>query len=98
MKKARKDKPYDEAFKYLADQDAEALLLLLGEIEPDEKAKIVPLRGELRLSTRLPDQAYKVVTTSGERIVHIEAQALYPRVMPDRMADYGAREARRDVG
>lgn len=92
MKKSRKDKPYDEAFKYLADQDAEALLLLLGEIQPGEKAKIVPLGGELKLSTRLPDQAYKVLSAAGERIVHIEAQALYPHVMPDRMADYGARE------
>lgn len=88
----KKNKPYDEAFKYLAEQDAEALLLLLGEIEPGEKVEIVPLSRELRISTRLPDQAYKVVTASGERIVHIEAQARYPHVMPDRMADYGTRE------
>lgn len=88
----KKNKPYDDAFKYLAEQDAEALLILLGEIKPGEKVEITPLSRELRISTRLPDQAYKVVTASGERIVHIEAQARYPRVMPDRMADYGARE------
>jgi len=88
----KKDKPYDDAFKLLAEEDAEALLLLLGEIEPGEKAEITPLHRELRISTRLPDQAYKVVAASGARIVHIEAQSRYPHVMPDRMADYGARE------
>lgn len=88
----KKDKPYDDAFKLLAEEDAEALLLLLGEIKPGEKAEITPLHRELRISTRLPDQAYKVVGASGARIVHIEAQSRYPHVMPDRMADYGARE------
>ena len=88
----KKDKPYDNAFKLLAEEDAEALLLLLGEIKPGEKAEITPLHRELRISTRLPDQAYKVVAASGARIVHIEAQSRYPHVMPDRMADYGARE------
>ena len=88
----KQDKPYDDAFKYLAEQDAEALLLLLGEIEPGEKAEITPLQRELRISTRLPDQAYKVVTAAGERIVHIEAQSRYDHFMPERMADYGVRE------
>jgi hypothetical protein len=88
----KRGKPYDDAFKYLAEQDAEALLLLLGEIEPGEKAEITPLQRELRISTRLPDQAYKVATVAGERIVHIEAQTRYDRLMPERMADYGARE------
>jgi hypothetical protein len=92
MKKGKKDKPYDDAFKHLAEKDAEALLLLLGEIEPGEQAEIVPLERELRISTRLPDKAYKVATASGERIVHIEALSRYPHVMPDRMADYGTRE------
>lgn len=89
---AKKNKPYDDAFKSLAEQDAEALLLLLGEIKPGEKVEITPLERELRISTRLPDRAYKVATGTGERIVHIEAQARYPHVMPDRMADYGTRE------
>lgn len=92
MKKGKKDKPYDDASKHLAEKDAEALLLLLGEIEPGEQAEIVPLERELRISTRLPDKAYKVATASGARIVHIEAQSRYPHVMPDRMADYGTRE------
>ncbi len=88
----RQNKPYDDAFKLLAEQDAEALLVLLGEIRLGEKAEITPLHGELRISTRLPDQAYKVVTAAGARIVHIEAQTRYDHLMPERMADYGARE------
>ncbi len=92
MKKGKKDKPYDDAFKHLAEKDAEALLLLLGEIKPGEQVEIVPLGHELRISTRLPDKAYKIVTDSGARIVHIEAQSRYPHVMKERMADYGTRE------
>ncbi len=48
----KKDKPYDDAFKLLAEEDAEALLLLLGELDPGEKAEITPLHRELRISTR----------------------------------------------
>ena len=88
----KQNKPYDDAFKLLAAQDAAALLVLLGEIEPDEQVEITPLGRELRVSTRLPDQAYKVVTAAGARVAHIEAQTKYPQVMPDRMADYGVRE------
>lgn len=91
-KRKKKAKPYDDAFKLLAEQDAEALLLLLGEIKPGEKVEITPVGPELRASTRLPDQAYKVVTAAGARIVHTEAQTRYNRMMPDRMAGYGALE------
>ena len=88
----KQNKPYDDAFKLLAEGDAEALLLLLGEIKPGEKVEIIPLHSELRISTKLPDQAYKVITAAGARIVHIEAQSSYDHLMPERMADYGARE------
>ena len=88
----KQNKPYDDAFKLLAEGDAEALLLLLGEIKLGEPVEITPLHSELRISTKLPDQAYKVVTASGARIVHIEAQSSYDHLMPERMADYGARE------
>ena len=87
-----KPKSYDDAFKLLATQDAEALLLLLGELQPGEKAKITPLERELRISTKLPDQPYHVVSERGERIVHVEAESWWKNVMPKRMADYGARE------
>jgi hypothetical protein len=33
-------KPYDQAFKYLAEQDAEALLFLLGDLQPGQPAEI----------------------------------------------------------
>jgi predicted transposase YdaD len=92
MKKAPQDKSYDDAFKMLAEQDAEALLLLIGEIVPGEQVEITPLPRELRVSTKLPDQAYRVVSTKGERIIHIEAESWYKNIMPGRMADYGARE------
>jgi hypothetical protein len=46
----------------------------------------------LRISTRLPDQPYRVASARGERIVHIEAESWWKNVMPKRMADYGARE------
>ena len=87
-----KPKSYDDAFKLLATQDAEALLLLLGELQPGEKAEITPLERELRISTKLPDQPYHVVSERGERIVHVEAESWWKNVMPKRMADYGARE------
>jgi hypothetical protein len=89
---SKKPKSYDDAFKLLATQDAEALLLLLGELQPGEKAEITPLERELRISTRLPDQPYRVASARGERIVHVEAESWWKNVMPKRMADYGARE------
>ena len=54
-KRPKQHKPYDDAFKLLAAEDAAALLVLLGEIKPDEQVKITPLGRELRVSTRLPD-------------------------------------------
>lgn len=89
---SEKPKTYDDAFKRLASQDAEGLLLLLGELQPGEKAEITPLERELRISTKLPDQPYRVVSARGERIVHVEAESWWKNVMPSRMADYGARE------
>ncbi len=89
---SEKPKTYDDAFKLLASQDAEALLLLLGELQPGEKAEITPLERELRISTKLPDQPYRVVSARGARIVHVEAESWWKNVMPSRMADYGARE------
>jgi len=84
-------KPYDQAFKYLAEQDAESLLILLGYLQPGQRAEIELLPRELGVATRLPDQPYRVVTTQGRRLVHVEAQTVYDSQMPERMADYGAR-------
>ncbi|MCI0485713.1 MAG: hypothetical protein L0229_03840 [Blastocatellia bacterium] len=40
-------KPYDQAFKYLAEQDAESLLILLGHLKPGQQARIELLPREL---------------------------------------------------
>ncbi len=40
------DKPYDKAFKFLAEQDAESLLILLGAIRPGQHVTIERLPNE----------------------------------------------------
>ena len=84
-------KPYDQAFKFLAEQDAEALLLLLGDLQPGEQAKIELLPREVSVSTQLPDQPYEVVTADERRLVHVEAQTVYDPRLPERMVEYGVR-------
>lgn len=84
-------KPYDQAFKYLAEQDAESLLILLGCLKPGQTAQIKLLPLELDISTLLPDQPYRVETADETSIVHIEAQTVYDNSMPERMSEYGAR-------
>jgi hypothetical protein len=68
------ERPYDRAFKFLAEEDAEALLLLLGDIQPGENARIELLPREVNVSTQLPDQPYQVVIEGKRRLVHVEAQ------------------------
>jgi hypothetical protein len=46
-------KPYDQAVKYAAEEDAEAFLLLLGHIKPGEKARIKLLPREISVSARV---------------------------------------------
>ncbi len=84
-------KPYDQAFKYLAEQDPKSLLILLGCLRPREKARIELLPRELSVSTLLPDQPYCVRTQRETWIAHVEAQTVYEYGIPERMAEYGAR-------
>src|SRR3989442_138427 len=84
-------KPFDQAFKYLAEEDAESLLILLGLLQPGEVAEIEALPRELNVSTQLPDQPYRVVISGQARIVHVEAQTVYEAAIPERVAEYGAR-------
>lgn len=80
--------PYDDAFKHLAEQDPESLLILVGALSPDQSARVKIISRELRPAKRIVDQAY-LVTTSGEtRIAHLEAQTRYDPAMPERMLDY----------
>ena len=82
-------KPYDQAFKFLAEQDPESLLLMLGAIEPGEEATIELLPREISLAAVLPDQPYRIISARGERIAHVEAQTVWEPFVPTRMAEYG---------
>lgn len=82
-------KPYDQAFKFLAEQDPESLLILLGAIEPDEKAKIELLPREISVAALMPDQPYRVTSSRGDRVVHVEAWIRWNNDIPGRMVEYG---------
>ncbi|MGH9835541.1 MAG: hypothetical protein ACRD9Y_21175 [Blastocatellia bacterium] len=85
------DKPYDQAFKFLAEQDAESLLVLLGYLQPGERAEIEVLPRELRAAAILPDQPYRVLTAREHSIVQVEAQAWFDQSMLARYGEYGVR-------
>ena len=82
-------KPYDQAFKFIVEQDPESLLLLLGAITPDEHPVIELLPREISVAALLPDQPYRVTSSRGERIVHVEAWTYWEQPIPHRMAEYG---------
>ncbi|MBI1760292.1 MAG: hypothetical protein HYR56_02550 [Acidobacteria bacterium] len=82
-------KPYDQAFKFLAEQDPEALLLMLGAIEPGEQVTIELLPREIGVPAMLPDQPYHVSSARGERVVQVEAWTRWAALIPGRMAEYG---------
>ncbi len=82
------NKPYDTAFKELAEHDPEALLRLVGALP--EGATVTPLPREVTAPALYPDQPY-VVTTERERFVaHVEAQTYYEDEVPSRIVRYGA--------
>ena len=54
----KKPKPYDQAFKYLVEQDPTALLILLGALKPEQKVTIELLPNEVTVSAKLPDSVY----------------------------------------
>ncbi len=88
----KKPKPYDQAFKYLAEQDPHALLVMLRILKPGQKARIKLLPNEVTVSAKLPDSTYLVTLETGEqRIVHIEAQTVYDPQIQRRMAEYAIR-------
>jgi len=80
--------PYDDAFKHLAEQDPESLLILVGAFPPNQPVRIKVLSRELRTSKRIVDQAYLVTTGNESRIAHLEAQTRYDAAMPERMLEY----------
>ena len=82
-------KPYDQAFNFLAEQDPESLLLMLGAIEPGEKCAIELLPREIGSAALLPDQPYRVTSPRGDRVVHVEAWTRWEQGIPKRMVEYG---------
>ncbi len=79
-------KPYDSAFKDLA--DAEALLRLIGAWPPG--AKVIPLRPEISAPALITDQPYEVTTATERYIAHLEAQTRWKANVPDRVVRYEA--------
>jgi predicted transposase YdaD len=84
-------KPYDQAFKYLAEDDPTGLLLMLGAIRPGQEVLIQPLAREVSVSAQLPDQPYQIRSGGVTWIIHVEAQTVYDSNLPDRMMEYAVR-------
>ena len=82
-------KPFDQAFKFLAEDDPESLLLLLGVIEAGDEATIELLPREVGMASLFPDQPYLLTRNAEQRIIHVEAQTVWPANMPERTAEYG---------
>ncbi len=79
-------KPYDSAFKNLAEDDAEALLRLIGALPPG--ARIRPLPREISAPALATDQPYEVITGTERHIAHLEAQTRWSGDVPDRVLVY----------
>jgi len=84
-------KPFDQAFKALADEDPTGLLWVVGEIKPGEQAVIKALPREISVSALLPDQAYQVTVGDETWVVHVESQTVYDVNLPERMMGYAVR-------
>ncbi|MGH9940303.1 MAG: hypothetical protein ACREAM_29020, partial [Blastocatellia bacterium] len=82
-------KPFDDAFKDLAEQDAEVLLRLLDAIPPG--ATVTPLPREVSVQALLPDQPYEISVAGQKHIARLEAQTYYESDLPHRVADYDVR-------
>lgn len=89
MKSDKPDnKPYDTAFKDLAEQDPEALLRLIGALP--EGATIRPLPREVTAPALFTDQPYEVKTARGSFVAHVEAQTYFEDDVPSRTVKYDA--------
>jgi hypothetical protein len=84
-------KVYDQAFKYLAENDPRTLLALLGAIAPHANPRITRLPKELVSSAVIPDEIYLIEENGERRIAHIEAQTRYESDIPVRLVNYADR-------
>lgn len=82
------NKPYDTAFKDLAEQDPEALLRLIGALP--EGATIRPLPREVTAPALFTDQPYEVTHGAEKFVAHVEAQTYYEDDVPSRTVKYDA--------
>ena len=82
------EKPYDQASRYLAEQDPEALLSLLKCINPKHKAQIKVLSREISISAKISDLPYLVITKGKQKIVLIEMQTVYDYAIAERIMEY----------
>jgi hypothetical protein len=82
------NKPYDTAFKDLAEQDPEALLRLIGALP--EGATIRPLPREVTAPALFTDQPYEVMRGDEKFVAHVEAQTFYEDDLPARTVRYDA--------
>ncbi len=83
-------KPYDDAFKDVAEHAAEALLRLIGAL-PEDGRVVESLPREVSAQALLPDQPYKIEVGGGTRIAHIEAETRYKPDILHRVAGYQTR-------
>ena len=82
------NKPYDTAFKHLADQDPEALLRLVGALPAGAIVRILPR--EISAPTLAADQLYEIIGDGLHYIAHIEAQIRWKPDVPNRITTYDA--------
>ncbi len=82
-------KPFDDAFKDLAEHDAEALLNLLGLLPPGATVKRLPR--EVALQALLTDQPYEINDGAARYIQHLEAQSYWRGDEAQRAAGYSVR-------
>jgi len=81
-------KPYDTAFKHLAEQDPEALLRLIGALPPGAKVRV--MAREISAPALAADQPYEVIGENLHYIAHLEEQTRWKQDVPNRIVEYDA--------
>ena len=81
-------KPYDTAFKDLAEQEPELLLRLVGALPPGATVKV--LSREVSAPMLATDQPYEITSPSEHFIAHLEEQTRWEAELPERVAAYQA--------
>jgi hypothetical protein len=83
-------KPYDDAFKDMAEHASRALLELIGALPPG--ARIMELLPrEVSAQALLPDQPYKIEFAGEARVAHLEAERRYKAEILPRVVGYQTR-------